>query len=123
MKSSRAYLFFAVAYAALPVLAQVAPSVVGSDYAAPAPITIAPVGLTTIFVHGIGAKILAPVTANSKSLPTKLAGISVVLKQTVDPQGPLPVPLLAVFPVSTCQHREFENCGQIVAINVQIPFE
>ena len=94
-------LFVTFATAALPVLAQVAPSVVGSDYFGPAPITIALGGLTTIFVHGIGGKIQAPVIANSKTLPTKLAGISVSLRQTIDPQGPIPVPILAVFPINT----------------------
>jgi uncharacterized protein (TIGR03437 family) len=79
--------------------------------------------LTTIFVQGIGTNISDPVMATTVPLPTKLGGISVFLKQTEAPQGPIPVPLLAVFPVNACRSPMFEPCGSLLGINLQIPFE
>jgi uncharacterized protein (TIGR03437 family) len=104
-------------------LGQTTPAVVGSGYTTPVPIFITPGGLTTIFVHGIGTKIVQPVVATTVPLPTKLGGISVSLKQILPPQGPIAVPLLAVFPVNACQTPVFEPCGTITGINLQIPFE
>jgi uncharacterized protein (TIGR03437 family) len=43
--------------------------------------------------------------------------------QTEAPQGPLPVPILAVFPVPACRSSVFKDCGKLTGINVQIPFE
>lgn len=125
MSRSRAYRILIVCLASCLSLAfgQISPAVVGSDYTASVPIFIAPGGLTTIFVHGIGSKIVQPVVATTVPLPTKLGGISVSLKQTEAPQGPFPVPLLAVFPVNACRSPVFEPCGTITGINLQIPFE
>lgn len=103
--------------------AQTRPAVVGSGFTAPTPVTISPGGLTTIFVQGIGSGISAPVIAPSGSLPTTLGGISVVLKQTQAPLGPIAVPILAVFPVAACRTSIFGSCGSLTGINVQIPFE
>ena len=104
-------------------MGQTAPSVVGSGYSPPVPIFIAPGGLTTIYVHGIGSEISQPVLAAATPLPTKLAGISISLLQTTAPSGPIPVPLLAVFPVSACRSPQFAPCGSVTGINLQIPFE
>ncbi len=125
MSRSRAYRILIVCLASCLSLAfgQISPAVVGSDYTAPVPIFITPGGLTTIFVHGIGTKIVQPVVATTVPLPTKLGGISVSLKQTLSPQGPIAVPLLAVFPVNACRTPVFEPCGTITGINLQIPFE
>src|SRR5579864_703196 len=106
-----------------PIFGQISPAVVGSGYTAPVPIFITPGGLTTIYVQGIGTKIFQPVVATTVPLPTKLGGISVSLKQTESPQGPIAVPLLAVFPVNACRTPVFEPCGTITGINLQIPFE
>ncbi len=78
-------------------LAQTAPTVAGSDYSAPVPIFIAPGGLTTIYVQGIGTTISQPIAATAVPLPTKLAGISVSLLQTESPKGPIPVPCWPCF--------------------------
>jgi len=59
---------------------QTSPAVVGSGYTAPVPIFITPGGLTTIYVQGIGTKIVQPVVATTVPLPTKLGGISVSLE-------------------------------------------
>jgi uncharacterized protein (TIGR03437 family) len=102
---------------------QMPPAVAGSGYSAPVPIFIAPGGLTTVYVQGIGTKLMQLVAANTVPLPTKLAGIAVTLKQTELPHGPIAVPLLAVFPVNICQSAVFAPCGTLTGINVQIPFE
>lgn len=107
------------------VMAQAQPTaaVVGTGYGAPVPILIAPGALTTIYVQGIGSGITSPVFASGLPLPTKLRGISVSLRQFEDPQGPLLVPILAVFPVPACRTSIFPACGTLTGINVQIPFE
>jgi hypothetical protein len=91
--------------------AQPSASVAGSGYITPVPFPIAPGTLTTIFVQGMGNGIGGAVLASGLPLPTKLNGISVSLKQTESPQGPIPVPILAVFPVPACQ-TVFQNCRQ-----------
>lgn len=104
--------------------AQSSAAVVGTGYSAPVPIIIAPGALTTIYVQGIGSAIVSPIFAKALPLPTKLGGISVSLVQTSAPQGPLPVPILAVFPVAQCRTTLlFKDCGKLTGINVQIPFE
>ena len=116
-----------IALAALPIAAgqaQSSAAVVGTGYSAPVPIIIAPGALTTIYVQGIGSAIVSPIFAKALPLPTKLGGISVSLVQTSAPQGPLPVPILAVFPVAQCRTTLlFKDCGKLTGINVQIPFE
>jgi uncharacterized protein (TIGR03437 family) len=116
-----------IALAALPIAAgqaQSSAAVVGTGYSAPVPIIIAPGALTTIYVQGIGSAIVSPIFAKALPLPTKLGGISVSLVQTSAPQGPLPVPILAVFPVAQCRTTSlFKDCGKLTGINVQIPFE
>ena len=106
-------------------LGQTPPSaaVTGSAYSAPVPFAIAPGALTTIFVQGLGNGITGVVQASGLPLPTKLSGISVSLRQTESPQGPLPVPILAVFPVQECRTAVFPSCGKLTGINIQVPFE
>jgi uncharacterized protein (TIGR03437 family) len=99
------------------------PVVVGSGNRAPVPLRVAPGELTTIFVQGTGAGLTEPILAAGLPLPSELAGISVELTQSESPQGPIPVPLLAVFPVSTCLEPGAAGCGKLTAINLQIPFE
>jgi uncharacterized protein (TIGR03437 family) len=103
--------------------AQPPAAIVGTGYGVPVPIFIAPGALTTIYVQGIGSGIVSPVFASGLPLPTKLRGISVSLRQFEDPHGPLPVPILAVFPVPACRTPIFPACGTLMGINVQIPFE
>jgi uncharacterized protein (TIGR03437 family) len=103
--------------------AQSSAAVAGTGYSAPVPIIIAPGALTTIYVQGLGSAIVSPIFAKALPLPTKLGGISVSLMQTAPPQGPLPVPILAVFPVAACRTSVFKDCGKLTGINVQIPFE
>src|SRR5262249_9021518 len=98
-------------------------AIVGSGYAVPIPMRITPGGLMTIYVSGIGGRLTQVVKADVVPLPTKLAGISVALKQYRAPQGPFPVPLLAVFPVDACPTTAFDPCGKLTGINLQVPFE
>ena len=101
-------------------------NVTGSGYASPLPLAGAPGQLMTIYVQGIGASLTGRVEAQSLPLPTLLAGISVNLQQTLAPLGPIPVPLLAVFPVSSCPpelHPSSGPCGNLTGVDVQIPFE
>lgn len=103
--------------------AQSPAAVAGTGFSAPVPLVIAPGALTTIFVQGLGSGIVSPVFASGLPLPTKLSGISVSLRQTESPQGPLLVPILAIFPVPACRTAVFQDCGKLTGINVQIPFE
>jgi hypothetical protein len=110
----------ACALAMFPAFAQTN-TVVGAGYSAPAPLTVAPGQVVTLFVHGIGASLTQPVRAPSGPLPTTLAGISVTLKQF---SSETPVPLLSVQPVSTCSSSLSQgSCGTLTAVTVQIPFE
>src|ERR1700687_1220749 len=125
MRNKSSYLILCVCLGAglNATLGQMLPAVVGSDFTASVPIFIAPGGLTTTFVQGIGNKISQPLIATTVPLPTKLGGISVSLKQTASPQGPIAVPLLAVFPVNACRTPVFGPCGTLTGINLQVPFE
>jgi uncharacterized protein (TIGR03437 family) len=106
----------------VPGVCQTGNSVVGSGYTAPLPIAGAPGQLLTIYVQGIGAGLTGRVQAKSLPLPTSLAGISVSVQQNLAPQGPIPVPLLAVFPVNSCTDAS-GPCGALTGIDLQIPFE
>jgi uncharacterized protein (TIGR03437 family) len=111
---------------ALAPLAADAQTVVGGGYAQPVPIAAAPGQLMTIYVQGIGASLTSVIWAQSLPLPMSLAGISVNLFQTVDPMGPIAVPLLAVFPVESCPSQGQSQpaaCSNLIGINLQIPFE
>ncbi len=79
--------------------------------------------MVTIFVQGVGANLRQPVLASGPDLPTTLAGVSVSLQQSVSPQGPIPVPLLEVFPIKTCTSAQLTGCGFLTGITLQIPFE
>jgi len=98
-------------------------AVVGSGTVAPVPLTGAPGELTTVFVAGVGTGLQQPVLANTLPLPTQLAGISISFTQTDSPQGPLSVPLLAVFPLESCGLSESPPCSKLTGITLQIPFE
>lgn len=104
-------------------LCQAGNIVVGGGFTPPVPINVAPGEVLTIFVHGIGVGLTEPAVATSIPLPTTLAGISVSLQQQAGPQGPLPVPLFAVFPVKTCLSSQLTGCGAFTGITLQIPFE
>jgi uncharacterized protein (TIGR03437 family) len=97
--------------------------VVGAGYSAPAPLTVSPGQVLTIFASGVGTKLTQRVTASTEPLPTTLAGISVSLTQLVSPQGPIPVPLLAVYPFTTCRGRGLLPCSTLLGITLQVPFE
>ena len=96
----------------------------GGGYAPPVPIVIAPGTLITLFVQSIGTQPTSTITASGLPLPVKLAGFSVALKQVRSPQGPIPVPILAVFTIEACAAQILLGpCGRLTGINVQIPFE
>jgi uncharacterized protein (TIGR03437 family) len=60
--------------------------------------------------------------APGSSLPTVLAGFSVLLKQTFS-AAPLGVPILSVRPVDVCSGIAPAACTTHTAISVEIPFE
>ena len=45
------------------------------------------------------------------------------LKQTLSPQGPIPVPLLAAYQFATGPTVQVSSCGRVTAITLQVPFE
>jgi uncharacterized protein (TIGR03437 family) len=96
-------------------------TVVGSGYTAPTPISAAPGQILNLLVEGVGSKLTQRVTAPGTPLPTVLAGISVTLKQTRGTQS-VPVPILAVRPISTCANGG-ASCGSYAAVTIQVPYE
>jgi uncharacterized protein (TIGR03437 family) len=95
---------FATAYAQ--------PAVLGTGYAPPFPIKVAPGQLVTIFAAGVGAAVPSRLAAPSLPLPDSLGGISVTIDELSNP--PLlkeSVPILAVGKI-----------GGTTAVTVQIPF-
>src|SRR5229473_1010303 len=101
--------------------AQTSNVVFGAGYFPPMPVLGAPGSVVKLFVQGIGSKLAGPVAATRFPLPTVLAGISVTLNQAIGPQ-PIPLPMLAVRPISTCLNQ-MPSCGSYVEVTVQIPFE
>jgi len=106
----------------VPGICQPGNTVVGTGYSPPVPIPSTRGQLLTIYVHGVGAGLTGRIQAKSLPLPTSLAGISVSLQQALAPKGPFPVPLLAVYPVSSCPDAS-GPCGALTGIDLQIPFE
>jgi len=96
-------------------------STVGAGYVSPAPLTVAPGQVVTLFVNGIGG-LTQIFQAPGKRWPTTLGGVSVTLEQGAN----IPVPIFEVRPVSTCSVPPVGSpnpCGTLVALTVQIPFE
>src|SRR5579859_2475362 len=106
----------------VPAICQSGNTVVGTGYSFPVPIPATRGQLLTIYVAGVGAGLTRRIQAESLPLPKSLAGISVNLEQAIAPKGPFQVPLLAVFPVSSCPENS-GPCGTLTGINLQIPFE
>jgi uncharacterized protein (TIGR03437 family) len=106
-----------------PHFGEIISATVGGGYTAPVPIAVAPGQVITLFVHGIGSNLSERVSADSVTpLPRSLAGISVSLTQATS-VDPLPVPLLAAYPVKTCPSESRVPCAVLVGITAQIPFE
>jgi uncharacterized protein (TIGR03437 family) len=89
-------------------------TIIGAGYLFPAPIAVAPGQLITIFAKGVGGTLRQSAFADSGSLPTSLAGITVTIGQDIN----IPARLLEVRPAAVCP-----NCGAMTAITVQIPYE
>ena len=89
-------------------------TIAGAGYLYPAPISLAPGQVITIFAMGVGSTLKQPVLAGAGKLPTSLAGISVTIVQ----QTNIVAPILAVVPATTCP-----DCGAMTAITIQIPYE
>jgi hypothetical protein len=62
------------------------------------------------------------VVINTFPAPTAVAGVSIALRQTFRPD-PQPLPILAAWPIETCQSLVPLACTNLTAITVQIPFE
>ena len=97
-------------------------TVVGAGFVSPIPIPAAPGEILAIYLTGIGNGLIQPVTATSIPLPYSLAGISITMTQAAGGMS-TPVPLLAVFPVSTCTTVQTAGCSQFIGITLQIPYE
>jgi len=91
--------------------------VLGSRYAQPKPIRVAPGQVMTFFVSGLHTGVTTEVRAPGFPLPHELAGVSATFKQGVD----FSLPLFAVKPLATCLGQE-PGCAGYLAITVQIPF-
>jgi hypothetical protein len=106
----------------LSVLGQTGNTVFGLVYSVPERL-VARGDVINLFVQGVGSKLTGRVAAASFPLPTVLAGISVALTQIYSPRS-VPVPIVAVRPISTCLNRSTsDSCGSYLAITVQIPVE
>ncbi len=88
-------------------------TIVGAGYLFPAPISVAPGQVITLFLTGVGSTLTQPVSAGAGNLPTSLAGISVTLVQASE----IPAPILQVSPAPLCA-----NCAVKTAITIQIPY-
>src|ERR1022692_1568934 len=103
------------------VLAQSGTPVIGSSgYSAPAPLTVAPGQLVTLFVPSFGGVVGASMKAPPGPLPNTLAGVSAVFRQGSDQ----PSPIVEVQPIKACTAFDppANSCGSILAVTVQIPF-
>jgi uncharacterized protein (TIGR03437 family) len=89
-------------------------TIIGAGYLFPAPITVAPGQVITIFAKGVGGTLKQPSSAAGSNLPTSLAGITVTIGQDTN----IPARILEVRPAALCP-----NCGTMTAITIQIPYE
>jgi hypothetical protein len=109
------YVLIAAAIALSAVGQNVNPdTIVAAGYLDPAPISVAPGQVITIFAVGVGGALKQPMFAGARKLPTSMAGFSVTIVQ----QTNILAPILAVIPTATCP-----NCGVMTAITIQIPYE
>jgi uncharacterized protein (TIGR03437 family) len=88
-------------------------TIVGAGYLYPAPISVAPGQVITLFAMGVGSGLRQPVLAGAGSLPTTLGGIGVTIQQGTK----IPAPILEVRPAMLC------NANCVTAITIQIPYE
>jgi len=97
--------------------------ITGAGYLSPAPVSVAPGQIITLFVDGVGKSVTQPVRASGGSWPTTLAGISVTLRQFNEQA----VPILEVRRLSSCPTGRLPDskpsCATLAAITVQIPYE
>jgi len=89
-------------------------TIVGAGYLYPAPISVAPGQVITLFAMGVGSTLARPVSAGAGNLPTSLGGISVTIQQGAT----IAAPILQATPATTL-------CGPscVTAITIQIPYE
>src|ERR1035437_8751044 len=76
-------------------------TLMGSGYASPTTIRVAPGQISTFFVSGLSTDTTKPQKATTLPLPNSLAGISVTINQSSQKQY-VAVPLLAVEQLNTC---------------------
>jgi uncharacterized protein (TIGR03437 family) len=95
--------------------------IASAGYVAPAPISVAPGQILTVFVTGLN--IATPLHAPSGPLPYSLGGVTATLRQGSD----YPAPLVDVRPVSTCPNlvtiAQQPACATLTAVTLQIPYE
>jgi uncharacterized protein (TIGR03437 family) len=99
---------------------QTAPAIVGSGYALPSPVYVAPGQLVTLIAQGLGDGITQTVQAPANAnLPATLAGVSVSFWQGTT----LSAPILEVHPFFPCSAVYIFQCNELAGVTVQIPFE
>ena len=105
------------------------PSVAAFGYTAQGLTAVAPGQVLTLYVQGLNARLDTPSLAPGLPLPTTLAGVSVVLRQSIDGYAnPIPVPILSVVRTPACgngsndlQKRYAVLCA--IRVTIQVPFE
>lgn len=95
--------------------------VIGAGYATPGRTDVAPGQVITIFAR-VPGKIPADTVSATPPLPFKLAGFSVVLRQTF-PSDPQQIPILSVADYQSCSVVAPLVCDTVSMITVQVPFE
>ena len=111
---------FSVLFSSLSLVAQTS-AVVGAGYVPPAPVSVAPGQILTVYAAGLDVPSAAHAPAGA--LPTSLGGVTATLRQGSE----LAVPILDVRSVSTCPNLahipEQTSCANLLAATVQIPYE
>ncbi len=97
--------------------------VIGAGYSNPTLISVAPGQIITFYIEGIGLGLTSGVSATTLPLPNSLAGISAIM-DFAGGSLRLPVPIISVFPISSCYPGiSPPNCnGPFIGVTIQIPF-
>jgi hypothetical protein len=100
------------------------PSIVGSGYVLPSPLTVAPGQLVTIVMQGVEIGDTAVIRAAAgRDLPTSLADISVKYWPSVPEPRAVPILEIHYFCINGGPWDWRTICNSLAAVTVQIPFE
>ena len=96
-------------------------TLVGAGYQVPSSIPVAPGQVVPVLVTGLKTVLPATVQAQAVPLPMSLAGISVLLEQSL-PAKSWRLPMFAVEQFSGCPGNVAADC-LVTAVTVQIPYD